>query len=337
MSAEPGQGSGDSRAKRDPGLESAPEAWCAPPGEPGYPAWLADLGDRAPRELHGVGLRAAVDELEHDATVTIVGSRRASPYGLRVAERLGHDLAAAGATVVSGMAWGIDAAAHRGALAAGGTTIAVLAGGADVPYPPSKRDLYARIVGSGAALSERPPGVRPERWSFPERNRIMAALAKLVIVVEAAEPSGSLVTARFAIDRLGRDVGAVPGQVGVRTAAGTNGLIADGAPVIRGAEDALDLLAGVGAVAAGRHGPPLDSGLEAALELVGGGAATADALAAAGLDPRRAAVALAHLELLGYVTADAAGAYSRTSLEPPASRGGSAAGADPGRLAGDLP
>lgn len=304
-------------SKRDRESVNRAATWSARPGEPGYPPCLTDLGDRAPRQLHGVGDRGSVDGLAHDATVTIVGSRRASTYGLRVAEQLGQDLASAGATVVSGMAWGIDAAAHRGALAARGTTIAVLAGGADVPYPPSGRELYGRIVASGAAVSERAPGTRPERWSFPERNRIMAALAKLVIVVEAAEPSGSLVTARFAIDHLGRDVAAVPGQVGMRTAAGTNGLIADGAPVIRDAEDALDLLAGVGAAPIGRRGAPLEPDLAGALELVAAGASSADALTAAGFDPRRAAIALARLELLGYVSADAAGAYSRTSLEPP--------------------
>ena len=297
---------------------TAPSRWRLEAGGPGYPAWLADLGDRAPRELHGVGVRAAVTGLEHGATVTIVGSRRASSYGLRVAERLARDLASAGVTVVSGMAWGIDSAAHRGALAAGGTTVAVLAGGADVPYPPSARGLYREVVAAGAAVSERAPGVRPERWSFPERNRIMAALAKLVIVVEAAEPSGSLVTARFAIDGLGRDLGAVPGQVGVRTAAGTNALIADGAPVIRGADDALDLLAGVGTRAIRRPGPSLDRELGVALELVEAGATSPDALAAAGVDPPRAAIAFARLELLGYVRADEAGRYTRTALDAPA-------------------
>lgn len=296
--------------------------WRLASSDPGYPACLGDLGDQAPRELYGVGDRDAVTCLAHEATVTIVGSRRASSYGLRIAERLGRDLASAGVTVVSGMAWGVDSAAHRGALAGGGPTIAVLAGGPDVVYPPSAARLHRDIVARGAAVAERPPGTRPERWSFPIRNRIMAALAKLVVVVEAADPSGSLITARKAIEDLGREVGAVPGQVGMRTAAGTNALIADGASMIRCAEDALDLLAGVGAGIVQRAGPALESELAGALEMVEGGAGTPDALAlAGGLDPHSAAVALARLELLGYVSTDATGAYERTTLATPSGDG----------------
>jgi DNA processing protein len=297
---------------------SAAATWRLAPSEPGYPACLRDLGEDAPKELYGAGDRDAVTRLAHQATVTIVGSRRASSYGLRIAEQLGRDLASAGVTVVSGMAWGVDSAAHRGALAGGGPTLAVLAGGPDVVYPPSAARLYRDILASGAAIGERAPGTRPERWSFPVRNRIMAALAKLVVVVEAADPSGSLITARDAIERLGREVGAVPGQVGMRTAAGTNALLADGAAVIRCAEDVLDRLAGVGARIVRRAGPALDPELARALELVEAGASTPDALAAAGgSDPHGAAVALVRLELLGYLTADAMGVYSRTVLAAP--------------------
>lgn len=291
--------------------------WSVRRADAAYPACLGDLGDRAPEVLHGVGNPDVLAGFDHEATVTIVGSRRASSYGLRIAEQLGHDLASAGVTVVSGMAWGVDSAAHRGALAAGGTTIAVLAGGPDVVYPPSATRLYREIVATGAAIAEREPGIRPERWSFPERNRIMAALARLVIVVEAAEPSGSLITARFAFEELGRDVGAVPGQVGVRTAVGTNRLIIDGAAMIRSAEDALDVLAGVGAEVVRRTGPALDLELVRALELVEAGATTPDALAAGGIDAAGAAVALTRLELLGYLKSDPAGAYSRTTLSAP--------------------
>jgi len=282
------------------------------------PSCLTDLQERAPSALWGAGDREAVCGLDHGATVTIVGSRRASAYGLRVAEQLGHDLAAAGVTVVSGMAWGIDSAAHRGALAAGGRTIAVLAGGPDVVYPRSARRLYREIVATGAAVSEYEPGALPARWTFPERNRIMAALGKLVVVVEAADPSGSLITARDAVEKLGREVGAVPGQVGMRTAAGTNRLIIDGAALIRSAEDVLDRLAGVGATSVRRTGAPLDESLRLALDAVDSGAATTDAVALAGIaDPHRAAVALTRLELLGYVRSNPAGGYVRTTLEHP--------------------
>jgi DNA processing protein len=296
--------------------------WRLAPGDQGYPAWLDDLGNDAPNELHGAGDQGVVGGLRHDAAVTIVGSRRASPYGLRVAEQLGRDLASAGVTVISGMAWGVDSAAHRGALAAGGPTIAVLAGGPDVVYPPSAARLYREILAAGAAIAEREPGVRPERWSFPVRNRIMAALAKLVVVVEAADPSGSLITARDAVERLGREVGAVPGQVGMRTANGTNALLVDGAAVIRSAEDVLDRLAGVGAQAVRRTGSRLEPELTRALEMVEVGASTPDALTlAGGLDPHSAAVALTRLELLGYVRADATGAYVRTALAAPHGEG----------------
>jgi DNA processing protein len=298
-------------------MTSAPP-WRIAPGDDGYPGWLSHLGELAPPCLHGVGDRGVVSGLDHDATVTIVGSRRASSYGLRIAEQLGRDLASAGVTVISGMAWGIDAAAHRGALAGGGCTIAVLAGGPDYVYPPSNRGLYLRIVAAGAAVSEHPPGTRPYKGSFPTRNRIMAALAKLVIVVEAADPSGSLITARHAHDTLGLDVLAVPGQVGMRTAAGTNRLLRDGAPIVTCAEDVLDRLAGVGARTVRRSGPSLDAELGHALDLVAAGATTADALAVAGdVEPHRAAVALARLELLGYVAAGPDGSFARTALEAP--------------------
>lgn len=295
------------------------DVWRLVPGEPGYPDWLGDLGRRAPQRLHGVGNRSVVTGLDHETAVTLIGSRRASAYGLRLAEELARDLAAAGVTVISGMAWGIDSAAHRGALGAGGTTIAVLAGGPDVVYPPSARRLYGEIARAGAAISERDPGTRPERWSFTVRNRIMAALATLVVVVEAAEPSGSLVTAREAAD-LGREVGAVPGQVGMRSAAGTNGLLFDGAAVIRSAEDVLDRLGGVGGGVRRAGGPVLEPQLARTLELVAAGAASPDALAAqAGVEPRLAAIALTRLELLGYVRRCPAGDYIRTALPAPAS------------------
>ena len=301
--------------------------WSLERASEGYPACLEDLEPPLrPRRLYGTGRRAAVAGLDHQSAVTIVGARQASGYGLRIAERLARDLALAGATVVSGMARGIDAAAHRGALAGGGTTIAVLANGPDVVYPRSNRALYQRILAAGAAIAEQPPGAIARRHFFTHRNRIMAALARVVVVVEAAQPSGSLVTADLAA-RLGRTVGAVPGQIGIRVAEGTNDLIRDGAHLIRDARDVLDLLYGVGVdprpgklgkAPEPRPGPALDERLGAVLDLVGSGASTVDRVAVeARLSPREAAGALARLELLGYVRADALGAFSVTGLRRP--------------------
>jgi DNA processing protein len=174
--------------------------------------------------------------------VTVVGARRASSYGREVARELGRELAAAGLVVVSGLAFGIDACAHRGALEAG-LSFAVLGCGADVAYPAAHRSLWRRIGETGVILSELPPGTGPWRWTFPARNRIMAALGAMTVVVEAAERSGSLITADLAAD-LGRDLGAVPGPVGSRLSAGPNNLLAGGACVVRDAQDVLDAMLG---------------------------------------------------------------------------------------------
>jgi DNA processing protein len=288
-----------------------------------YPGALADLDAERPAPLYCAGNPEAISTLG-EAVVTIVGARRASGYGLRVAERLAHDLALAGVTVVSGMARGIDGAAHRGALAGGGVTVAVLANGPDVVYPPVNQDLYERILATGAVISEHPPGTVARRHSFVARNRIMAALGAVVVIVEAAQPSGSLVTADRAL-RLGRTVGAVPGQLGVRVAEGSNDLIKEGAHLVRDARDVLDLLFGVGvaggtlrAAPARRPGPALDERLAAVHDLVGAGAVTVERVALDGdLAPSEAARALTRLELLGYLGCDQLGAYSRTGLLAP--------------------
>ncbi|MDQ4072508.1 MAG: DNA-processing protein DprA, partial [Actinomycetota bacterium] len=209
-----------------------------------YPRSLLALAD-APPVLYFSGEGGALTELLAAPVVTLVGTRSPSRYAVEVAHELGRALAVAGVTVVSGLALGVDAAVHRGALAGGGRALAVLAGGADVPYPKTNRALYDRVVQAGAVVSELPPGQLPHRWSFPARNRIMAGLASLTVVVEAAESSGTLITAEFAA-QLGREVGAVPGQVTSRRAAGSNRLLREGAAVIRSAEDALDELFGVG-------------------------------------------------------------------------------------------
>ncbi len=295
------------------------DCWAVCRCRPDYPTQLLELDERTPPVLFGLGDRVGLARLDRGVTVTIVGSRRATRYGLSVAGELGKTLAAAGLTVVSGMAFGIDSAAHEGALDAEGSTVAVLAGGPDLAYPPSKRALHRRIASCGGLMvSERPPGIRPEKWAFPARNRIMAALGRMVIVVEAALPSGTMITAEEAA-RLHRDLGAVPGPVTSRTSAGTNELIREGAALVRDAQDVLDEILGVGAVTATRTGPPLDEELAAALSLVELGNTTVDLVARAGSgDPRACAIALARLELMGYVTGGADGMVARTSLLPPA-------------------
>jgi DNA processing protein len=295
--------------------QARPDIWTLRRGGNGYPPALLDLAETAPARLFGRGREELVRAHDVRETVTIVGSRHPSSYGLEIAKELGNLLAAAGLVVVSGMALGIDAAAHRGALAGGGGTIAVLAGGPDVVYPRSERRLYERIVASGAVISEVQPGARPGPGCFPKRNRIMAALGAMTVVVEAAEPSGSLITAEQA-QRLDREVGAVPGRLTTRVARGTNGLLADGAAVVRDAQDVLDRLLGVGAGAVRAAGPDIEPELALVADAVEGGAGTPDAVAAAaGIAAGRAAVALARLELLGYVRADATGRYARTTLK----------------------
>jgi DNA processing protein len=223
--------------------------------------------------------------------------------------------------VISGMAIGIDSSAHAGALEAGGLTVAVLGSGVDVPYPRRAGRLYEEIVERGLVLSELPPGTGARRWTFPARNRIMAALGGMTVVVEARDRSGSLITAELA-DQLGRDVGAVPGRVGNASAAGTNSLLRDGAALIRGAADVLDTLVGAGAGSRMRAtGPPLEPELGRVLELVERGAGNPDALArGAGLDAGGLASALFRLELAGYLRPDSAGRYERTALAAPEPR-----------------
>src|SRR5881396_3144859 len=194
------------------------------PGDTRYPALLGAI---PPPPLFVRG------ELVDDDTLAlaIVGSRRPTPYGLAVAERLASDLAARGLTIVSGLARGIDAAAHRGALAAGGRTLAVLGCGLDVVYPPENRALARAIETQGALVSQFAPGVPALAGHFPARNRTLAGLALGVVVVEAADRSGALITAGFAGD-LGREVFAVPGRITSPTSAGAHRLIQDGAKLV---------------------------------------------------------------------------------------------------------
>ncbi len=290
---------------------------------PHYPARLR-TGPGAPAVLHVAGgglerLAAVVGGGEEDPVpaVAVVGTRHASAEGLEMARVLGRGLARAGVTVVSGMALGIDAAAHAGALAAPGPTVAVLAGGADTPYPPSKSALYARIRADHCVVSEMPPGFRPFRWCFPARNRIIAALGQLTVVVEGAERSGSLITADFAA-ALGREVAAVPGRVTSPRARGSNGLLRDGATVVLGVEDVLDAVFGAerpdlggrgDAAGLTRGAAELPGALASVLDAVAAGRDRLDALARTPAEADGAMIALAELELRGLVRRAPGGRY----------------------------
>ena len=193
----------------------------------------------------------------------IVGSRRPSPYGEAVAERLAADLAATGVIVVSGLALGVDAAAHEGALAAGGCTIAVLGTGVDIVYPRANADLAARILAAGGALvSQFPDGTPPQRANFPRRNWAIAALSDVVVVVEAAEGSGALITAEAAL-ALDREVMAVPGSVFSPLSVGCHQLLRDGAGLVQNARDVLAALGAQQEVLDDPLKPPASLGLEA--------------------------------------------------------------------------
>ena len=200
-----------------------------------YPARLRDIF-APPVLLYGKGSLPLFDE---EAAIAVVGTRSCTPYGLRCAHRMGYELARQGAVVVSGMAKGIDGAAMRGALQAGGFTAAVLGGGVDVVYPAENRRLYEDIAATGVLLSEYPPGTEPMGSHFPVRNRILSGLSLAVLVVEAPERSGALITANTALEQ-GRDVFAVPGPIDAPNSRGSNRLIRDGAGLVTCGWDILE-------------------------------------------------------------------------------------------------
>ncbi len=204
--------------------------------DPGYPENLLGIHDPPPV----IFLRGRLKPADNLA-VAVVGSRKPSQYGIIVAEKLAKDLAAVGITVVSGMARGIDSAGHKGALAGGGRTVAVLGCGPDVVYPRENSRLAKEIIDCGAIISEFPPGTPPEPWRFPVRNRLISGLSQGTVVVEAAEKSGALITADFALEQ-GRDVMAVPGNIVSPLSRGSHRLIKQGARLVEGAGDILDEL-----------------------------------------------------------------------------------------------
>jgi DNA processing protein len=204
------------------------------PGDDLYPVGLHDLEE--PPSLHLAG------GLTERPGVAVVGTRRCTGYGIGLAEDFGRVVAEAGWTVVSGLARGIDTAAHRGCLAAEGHAVAVLGSGIDVCYPRENQPVYDRILDSGGAIiSEYPPGTPPDRWRFPARNRIIAAISAAVVVVEASRTGGALITARLGAE-LGRPVFAIPGDVDRSASEGCNRLIRDGAHPVLGAADLIEEL-----------------------------------------------------------------------------------------------
>jgi len=245
--------------------------------------------------------------------VAVVGSRAASPYALEVARRLGSDLARRNVAVVSGMARGVDSAAHRGALEADGITVAVFGCGVDVIYPPEHRELAKRIAERGALVSEFPPGMPPLKNNFPQRNRIISGLSLAVVIVEAAEGSGSLITADFALEQ-GRAVLAVPGNVLGGRNYGAHALLRDGAKLVECADDILEELpasltqAGLRAEGLGLPEGKGSKGLSSASQdpvlrsMVDGDAYDLDEIAErSGLDRMRLLPRLLELELAGAV------------------------------------
>jgi DNA processing protein len=277
-----------------------------------YPQPLLQLAD-PPKVLFGAGRVEALEALREEPAVAVVGSRRASPYGTEVAYALGRGLGASGVPVVSGLALGVDATAHRGCLDGGGLPLAVLACGPDVPYPRRHSGLHGRVRDAGIVLAELPPGTEPFLWSFPARNRIMAGLARMTVVVEARQPSGSLITSDFARD-LGRSVAAVPGRVTSSLSRGTNELLRDGAVPVTGTEDVLDELFGV-AVRRPPAAPPLpdDPLLRAVIEAAEATSSVEAIADAAGATTAEVRAALGRLEVEGHLVRRALGGWERAA------------------------
>lgn len=304
---EPADGAAGLRGRAQCALERAEAVGVQPV------PWFADAYPRLLVETANPPLvlwtRGEVTALAGPA-VAVVGSRAASPYALQVADRLATNLAAAGVVVVSGLARGVDAAAHRGALKAG-RTIAVLGSGPDVIYPPEHDALADQIAASGAVISELWPGARPLPAHFPLRNRIISGLALATVVVEASERSGSLITARCGLEQ-GRDVMAVPGNVLSGRSRGCHALLKDGAKVVESAADILEeLRLAPGAPAAGSHTPQPDGVL--APMSPGEGYDLDELVALTGLDASDILRRLLELELHGQVRRAGGGRFVKTS------------------------
>jgi DNA processing protein len=277
-------------------------------GDPGYPGLLTDLED-APDLLFVRGVLPA------GPGVAVVGTRRCTSYGRRIAELYGRAIAAAGWPVVSGLARGVDGAAHQGTVVAGGTGVAVLGSGIDVMYPREHAQLALDLInGGGAVVSEAPPGSPPEAWRFPPRNRIISGMAGAVIVVEATVKGGALITAEAAL-RHGRQVFAVPGDIGRSSSEGCNLLIRDGAFPVLGPDDLLESLELVLGPPPHTSGKTEERSLEEpdrqVVELIASGVNEIDdLLAGVAANPGEALSRLGKLELAGVIQTDGSGRYS---------------------------
>ncbi len=271
----------------------------------GYPARLREIRD-PPFVIYHLGPPPA----ETDPAVAVVGSRRATHYGRATARRVARELAAGGITVISGLAYGVDAAAHRGALETG-RSAAVVAGGLDCIYPRGHRELHARLVASAGVVSEASPGHRPRPYDFPRRNRLITGIARATVIVEASERSGSLVSARLALEQ-GRDLFAVPGNIDSPASRGTNLLIRDGcAPLL----DVADVFRALGIEPrTSTRSQGFDSGESpdtiAIVDALKHGARRIDEVAQrTGMPGSRVATLLTELELAGVVERAAGGIY----------------------------
>lgn len=282
--------------------------------DPAYPWELKSIYSPPP-VLYYRGSLAFLENIR----IAIVGTRQATPYGLKVAQALAQGLAEAGVSVVSGLALGIDAAAHRGALKGKGKTIAVLGCGVDIVYPRENASLFREIAQEGLVLSELPPGTPPEKHHFPSRNRIISGLARGTVVVEAGEKSGALITADFALEQ-GRDVFAVPGPITSAQSRGTNNLIKQGAKMVTEVNDILEEYI---SVENAQYAPwavrteeeikvklsPVEEKVMAAVASVP--VAIEDLVAATGLSSQEINIALTFLELQGLVRRLPGGLYAR--------------------------
>jgi DNA processing protein len=270
-----------------------------------YPTELLDL-PRPPQDLYAIGRTAALSK----PRAAIVGTRNSSAYGERIARTLTRTLVRAGVSVVSGMARGIDAAAHRTAMEEGGNTVAVLGTGIDVPYPVGHRLLHQMIADRGIVLSENPSGMKAYKGTFPKRNRIIAALAPVTIVIEAGFRSGALNTASQALE-LGRVVAAVPGPIDSDQSRGSNQLLRDGAVLIAAPDDALAVLG----VSLPRETPPpplLPDSEQKVWDAIAGGFMDTDALpAVTDLTIAECLAAITSLEIMGLVECSLAGEIRR--------------------------
>ena len=287
-----------------------------------YPREMCSAGERAPQMLYVAGAAQQLQALDARPTVAIVGSRRATDYGMEMARSLARGLSASGVTVAGGLSDGIAVAAQEGALEAGGKTLTVLDGGLDVACPARRRALYRRLRAAGCVMAELPCGCSPRNWCETARERTVISLAQLTIVVEADEDLGELLGARVARS-LGRTVAAVPGRVTSPASRGTHALLMDGAALVRGPADVLELLYcddGVRGAAAARirmprtrrrlpSTAPLEPRLLQTLEQVGAGFDTAAKLAAGRTDAGETLLALGELELMGLLTRGDGGRY----------------------------